>query len=174
MYAYLLAGTLIYYCSNVPPSKALFINASKSSLLISITANGEQVVLSDRPEGAAYLLGDYALMRAISCTDTLSLSSEYQNEFIRTEGAVIAFFDQQLLVVNDEAVKNGCHLDVDVLILRSFRKDWRALNEHFSPAVVLLDPRIYRRHRNLLREKWEDLDVRAIDLSADVYTQSFD
>ena len=113
-------------------------------------------------------------MLAISCTDTLSLSSDYQNEFIRTEGAVLAFFDQQLLIVNDEAVKNGYHLDVDVLILRSFRKDWRALNEHFSPAVVLLDPRIYRCHRNLLREKWEDLDFRVIDLSADVYTQSFD
>lgn len=174
MYVYVLAGTLIYYCSKVSHSKALFINASKSSLLISITANGEQVLLSDRLEGAAYLLGDYALMRAISCTDTLSLSSEYQNEFIRTEGAVLAFFDQQLLVVNDEAVKNGCHLDVDVLILRSFRKDWRALNEYFSPTVVLLDPRIYRRHRNLLSEKWEDLDVRVVDLSADVYTQSFD
>jgi len=87
---------------------------------------------------------------------------------------VLAFFDKHLLVIDHEALRKAFVLDVDVLVLRSFRNDVAVLNKQLLPSVVLLDPRIYRHHRNLLREKWEALHVNVIDLSQDVYTQSYD
>ena len=174
LYVYVLAGTVFYYCTKAAPIKALYINANKRCLLISVTSNNEQLLVTDEPEYASYLLGDYALMHDISCTDTLSLSSVYQNEFSSIEGARLAFFDRHLLVIDHEAVRKDFVLDVAVLVLRSFRNDVAVLNKQLSPSVVLLDPRIYRHHRNLLREKWEALHVNVIDLSDDVYTQSYD
>ena len=123
------------------------------------------VLATEEPESASYLLGDYALMHGISCTDTLSLSSVYQNEFSSVEGTRLAFFDMHLLVIDHEALRKDFVLDVAVLVLRSFRNDVAVLNKQLSPSVVLLDPRIYRRHRNLLREKWEALHVNVINLS---------
>lgn len=174
LYVYVLAGTVFYYCSKTPPLKALYINANKRCLLISITSNNEQLLVTDQTKSTSYLLGDYALMYAISCTDTLSLSSEYQNEFCRLEGATLSFFNRYLLVLENESVRKDFDLEVDVLILRSFRNDVSVLNKQLSPSVVLLDSRIYKPYRNLLREKWEALHVNVIDLSLDVYTQSYD
>ena len=37
--------------------------------------------------------------------------------------------------------------------------------------IIIIIIRVYRRHRKLLREKWEALHVSVIDLSEDVYTQ---
>ena len=92
----------------------------------------------------------------------------------RDQEARLVFFDRHLLVIDHEAVRKDFVLDVSVLFLRSFRNDVAVLNKQLSPSVVLLDPRIYRHHRNLLREKWEALHVNVIDLSEDVYTQSYD
>ena len=169
-----MAGIVFYYCSKTPPLKALYINANKMCLLISITSNNEQLLVTDQPKSTSYLLGDYSLMYAISCTDTLSLSSEYQNEFCRLEGATLSFFNRYLIVLENESVRKDFDLEVDVLILRSFRNDVSVLNKQLSPSVVLLDSRIYKPYRNLLREKWEALHVNVIDLSLDVYTQSYD
>ena len=60
------------------------------------------------------------------------------------------------------------------MVLRSFWNDVAVLNKQLSTSVVLLDPRILGHHRNLLSEKWEALHVNVIDLSLDVYKQSYD
>lgn len=87
----------------------------------------------------------------------------------------LIFFDRHLFVLDHEAVRKDIVLDIAVLVfLRSFRNDVAVLNKQLSPSVVLLDPPIYRRHRNSLREKWEALHINVIDLSEDVYMQSYD
>ena len=57
-----------------------------------------------------------------------------------------------LLVIDHEVVRKDFVLDIAVLVLCSFRNDVAVLNKQLSPSVVLLDPRIYKRHRNLLRK----------------------
>ena len=172
-YTYLLAGTVLFYYFKQAPSKELFINASKQAFVISIFANKEQVIFCDNPIGVNYLLGDYSLMNSISCADTLSLNPVYQNEFCRFGDELIELFDEKLIILQNEALNKHSRMDVDVLFHRAYRNDLTDLQEFFSPSLVVLDAKMSKSSRALLKQQWLSLDVRVVDLSDEVYNKSY-
>jgi hypothetical protein len=172
-YIYILMGSVLFYYLKKPPSKELFINASKQALVISIIANNEQVILSDNPGTISYLLGDYSLINSISCADTLSMESYYQNEFFSLGDGLVELFNEKLLMIQNEKLKQYSCVDVDVLIHSAYREDVRDLHELFSPSVVVLDAKIYKNSRAVLKEQWLALNVKVVDLSEEAYTRSY-
>ena len=166
-------GSVLFYYLKKPPSKELFINASKQALVISIIANNEQVILSDNPGTISYLLGDYSLINSISCADTLSMESYYQNEFFSLGDGLVELFNEKLLMIQNEKLKQYSCVDVDVLIHSAYREDVRDLHELFSPSVVVLDAKIYKNSRAVLKEQWLALNVKVVDLSEEAYTRSY-
>jgi len=172
-YIYILMGSVLFYYLKKPPSKELFINASKQALVISIVANDEQVILSDNPESVNYLSGDYSLMNSIVCVDFLSVQSDYQNEFCRVGDGLVELFDEKLLMIQNEKLKQYSCVDVDVLIHSAYREDVPDLYEFFSPSVVVLDAKLYRKSRAILKEQWLALNVKVVDLSEEAYTRSY-
>jgi len=60
-----------------------------------------------------------------------------------------------------------------VLIHSAYREDVPDLYEFFSPSVVVLDAKMYRKSRAILKEQWLALGVEVVDLSEEVYTRPY-
>ena len=170
LYVYVLVGAFGFSYFTETPIKELFVNASKQGLVISISANNEQVIIADDPESTNYLLGDYSLRNSIICTDTVSITSDYQNTFSSVEDGVILFFDKQLLILNDEKVVTNKIMNIDVLLMREYRADVYEIQKVFSPKKVLLDARLTNNQKQSLKKQWQQLSVIPIDLREDVYS----
>jgi competence protein ComEC len=173
LYMYILLGTYSYYFERDENVKELFVNSSKSALVISISANEEQVVLTNDFNSVGYLLGDYSLINKINCVDTLSLNPSYKNSFISVLDSYVYFFDRKLIIVEDQEIASFTMNDADVVILRSYREDMLSIMNQFSPEVVLLDARISSNHRYRMKELGLAQDIQIIDLKDEVYTLSF-
>ena len=173
VYIYLLSGLVLFHYSKKTPTKELFINTSKQALVISVIANDEQVILSDNPGLVSYLLGDYSLMNTIACVDTLSMESDYQNEFFRVGDGFVELFNEKLLMIQNEKLKQYSCMDVDVLIQSTYREDVSDLQDFFSPSIVVLDAKMYKKSRAILKEKWLALNVEVVDLGEEVYTRLY-
>lgn len=171
-YLYLLVGVVVYDLKQGKP-KELFINASKQALVISIVANDEQAVMSDNLESTSYLLGDYSLINSIVCVDSLSMESSYQNEFCRIRSGLVELFDEKLLIIENQKLNSENAMHVDVLIQRIYRWDVKDLCAFFSPSVVILDAKMYKKSREILKRQWLDLNVEVVDLSEEVYTRLY-
>ena len=99
LYSFLLIGVLGFVYFNEDPTHELFVNASKQALVISITANNEQVIISDNQESTTYLLGDYSLRNSIHCIDRIPISGFLQNSFCKIENNLIQYSNKKLLVL---------------------------------------------------------------------------
>jgi len=64
-------------------------------------------------------------------------------------------------------------MDVDVLIQSTCREDVSDLQDFFSPSIVVLDAKMYKKSRAILKEKWLALNVELVDLGEEVYTRSY-
>ena len=173
LYLYVLWGVCFYYSTNDAVTKELFINASKNALTISIVANNEQVLLTDDVNSLGYLLGDYAMMNSVACTDTLSLKSRYKNEFVGVFDSQMSLFDRKLIILENQKIRSDSWANVDVLILRSYRDDIQRIKDCFSPEVVLLDAKIPAHYRFRMKQMCLLQDVQIVDLNEEVYTISF-
>lgn len=172
LYAYLLLGVFNYYSSD-SISKELFINASKNTLVVSIFENKEQVLLTDNAKGMRFLLGDYSLINNITCIDTLSLKSDYQNSFFKNSKGLIHLFNERLLILEHQVYQSASNVPVDMIIQRVSRNDLERLNTQFSPKLILIDPKISNEHRRNIKEGWLDLGVEVVDLKDSVYTKPY-
>lgn len=171
LYVYVLAGAFGFSYFDQPATQELFINASKQGLVISISANNEQVIITDDPESVNYLLGDYSLRNSILCADTVSITGDFQNTFSRVEDGVILYFDKQLLILSDEKVITNKIMNIDVLLMREYRADIYEIQQVFSPEKVLLDARLTNKQKQRLKKQWQQLSVIPIDLSEAVYLE---
>lgn len=172
LYSYLLLGFVIYHLS-VTNTKELFVNASKNTLVVSIFENKEQIVLTDNAKGIGYLLGDYSLMNHITCIDTLSLKSDYQNSFFKTSKGLIELFNERLLILENQVYQGGLNLPVDLIIQRNYRNDLERLYTQLSPKCILIDPKIPNEQRRRIKEGWLAIGVEVVDLNDSVYTKSY-
>ena len=166
---YVLVGAFGFSYLTETPIKELFVNASKQGLVISISANNEQVIITDNLESANYLLGDYSLRNSIACTDTVPIAGDFQNAFSRVEEGVILYFDKQLLILNDEKIIANKIMNIDVLLMREYRVDVCEIQQVFSPQKVLLDARLTNKQKQSLKKQWQQLSVIPIDLRDTVY-----
>ncbi len=173
IYCYLLIGLCIFYYFRYPSRRELFVNASKKSLLISIIANNEQVLFTEDDISDSYLLGNYSLMHAITCSDTIFFRQEYQNEFCNIKEGFVNLFGENIVVINNEKLNKNTCMDVSVLIQRSFRRDVPNLDDSFSPSVVLLDPSMSRKNREYFKDQWHARNIEVVDLSQTAYVRFY-
>ena len=142
-------------------------------MVVSIFENKEQIVLTDNAKGIGYLLGDYSLMNHITCIDTLSLKSDYQNSFFKTSKGLIELFNERLLILENQVYQGGLNLPVDLIIQRVYRNDLERLYTQFSPKRILIDPKIPNEQRRKIKEGWIAIGVEVVDLKDSVYTKSY-
>jgi len=173
LYLYVLLGVCCYSFRLDGYKKELFVNASTNALVISVIANNEQVVLTNDVNSLDYLLGDYSLRNSISCLDTLPLRSEYSNAFFGAFGSHMSILNHQLMIVDHQLIRSDLWIDVDVLILQSFREDAYQIKEHLSPEVVLLDASIPNYERLRMKQLFSSQNIQIVDLKEDVYTKRF-
>ena len=172
-YAYVLTGVFGFSYFIETPIKELFVNASKHGLVISISANNEQVIITDDTESIHYLLGDYALRNSIDCVDTIALDGEFQNSYYKLENKLQQCFDKKLLVLCDENIDVDKRLTIDILLMRVYRLDVARIEHVFSPKNVLIDARLSIKQKRDLVDKWKKLGVVAFDLRDSVYVVKY-
>ena len=149
------------------------MNASTHGYIVSIVANNEQVLISNKYDAASYLLGSYSLSNGVRCIDSLNIKSVYRNEFCNLSQGIVQLFDEQFILVSDEKLNVDTHEFVDLLLMQKYRTDVSSLNQVFAPKVVLLDAAISNRNRLKLKKQWQDLNVELIDLKTHAYVKSY-
>ena len=173
LYAYVLIGVVGFACFIQPPTQELFVNATRQGLVISVSANNEQILVTDNIESIHYLLGDYVLRNSIECLDTISINGYIQNSFCRVDEKLIQYSNKKLLILNDEKIMVNRLLNIDVLLMREYRTDISEIQKVFSPSVVLLDARLSNRNMRRMKEQWLVFNVAPIDLKEHVYVEGY-
>ena len=77
------------------------------------------------------------------------------------------------MIVDHQLIRSDLWIDVDVLILQSFREDAYHIKEHLSPEVVLLDASIPNYERLRMKQLFSSQNIQIVDLKEDVYTKRF-
>ena len=172
-YAYILLSFFYFMGVNKKENKAIYVNSSNKGFVISVIYGYEQVLISNNCHVSKYLLGNYSLAKGITCTDTIGENELYKNEFCFLKGNSLQFFDQELVIIQDEKINLKVNKPIDVLMLQSDRADFFNLNKVFSPKVVMLSASISAISRKRLVQDWESIGVNVVDLKTRVFTQEY-
>lgn len=173
LYCYILIGFFCLSYFENTPVKELFVNASGQGLIISVSANNEQIIIADKFEAINYLLGNYSIRNSIDCIDTVCTDGIVQNDFCRVGNGLIQYLDKRLLILNDELVNEGEVMRVDVLLMRSYRFDIDKIQRVFSPKKVLLDASLSNKQKQSLCNQWQELGLIPVDLKESVYIEEY-
>ncbi len=173
LYVYILIGCIGFTFFSESLVNELFINASKQGLVISVSTNNEQVIITDNTESVTYLLGDYTLRNSIDCVDTIALDGEFQNAFSKLESRIVQCFDKNLLVLSDENINEDKRMSIDVLLMRDHRVDVQRIKRVFSPKEVLIDARLSIKQKQYLVDKWKEFGVLPVDLRDSIYVMKY-
>ena len=173
LYAYTIVMSLYMLISVNPIKKELFINASSQAYVLSVIANNEQVVISNKHSSSSYLLGSYAMKNGIECVDSITINTIFKNEFCSLSDSRFLFFDKDLLFLSSEKLNADFRDTVSFVFMANFREDVETINQLFSPSIVLLNASISNKNRLKLLHQWEDLKVEVVDLRAAAYVHSY-
>jgi len=173
LYVYILIGALGFIFFIQEPSQELFINASKQALVISISANNEQVIISDNTESITYLLGDYSLRNSIDCVDTVSISGHIQSSFCKVDEGLIQYSNKKLLVLGIEEINVNTAVNINVLIMRAYRTDISEIQKVLSPDIVLLDACLSNKKKEKMMLQWQEFSLTPVDLKKCVFVHKY-
>ena len=174
LYCYSLFLTVYIMIYSKPNRLELFVNASAQGYVISVTANMEQVLISNNFKASAYLLGDYSLANGIVCKDSLAENSIYENEFCFVSKNLIQIFKEKLVLVSDGKLNYQFRLPADLVFLKSYREDLKGIKAMFSTKVLLLHAKISKTNRLKLKSECQELKIPVIDLSSEVYVRRYE